>query len=40
MIAEAHAWMQKQGVKRPERMTALLVPGWPSAATSLAAGKP
>jgi serine/threonine protein kinase len=31
MIAEAHAWMQKQGVKRPDRMTATLVPGWPSA---------
>ena len=29
LVTAADAWMIRQGVKRPDRMTAMLVPGWP-----------
>jgi hypothetical protein len=28
LVAEANSWMAGQGVVRPERMTAMLVPGF------------
>ena len=28
LIESADAWMTGQGVKRPDRMSAMLVPGW------------
>ncbi len=29
LVSEADDWMSGQGVRNPERMTAMLVPGWP-----------
>jgi hypothetical protein len=34
LIAEADLWMARQGVVRPERFCAMLVPGWPEAKSS------
>ena len=29
LVAEADAWMQEQGIRKPDLMTRMLAPGWP-----------